>query len=418
MNVLICDDDAATRFVLRRIVGQHLGWGVVESEDGIEALSQLARRRFDLMLLDIDLPAFTGHEVLEAVRASDTMSDLPVVVVSSERRREVIIKLKDLNISGYLLKPIRADQVADRLSSLKLPAPRAWRGGAGDLLFGPDNPALVVDGNLDFRHFFAVEAERYGLVREAESSAAALAQYRRSAVDVVFVGGSLGIMNAEMLVRKLREAAGSRPLRIVGIVEEKDRPSAPSFYDELMVRTFIPSVFASEIRRFVRPTGPIARLTDMVPAIDAEAVSAVKQVFGMMLGAEVEQVSSAEATPMALSATVQIVVAGDLALDVAVHVTEAAVDEVNGVLIGADATAEDRAATAAELVNLVAGRIHAKAGELGVQTSCALPAITVHPAPTPIQGPADTHGYLLRFALAGSCAPFAVGLSVSEIARA
>lgn len=50
MNVLVCDDDASTRFVLRRILAQHLGWSVSESGDGVDALSQLSKRHFDLLL--------------------------------------------------------------------------------------------------------------------------------------------------------------------------------------------------------------------------------------------------------------------------------------------------------------------------------------------------------------------------------
>ena len=51
MNVLICDDDASTRFVLNRILAQNLGWNVAEIGDGVDALSQLSRRRFDPRLL-------------------------------------------------------------------------------------------------------------------------------------------------------------------------------------------------------------------------------------------------------------------------------------------------------------------------------------------------------------------------------
>ena len=94
MNVLICDDDASTRFVLRRILAQNLGWSVAESSDGVDALQQLSRKRFDLLLLDLEMPSFSGFEVLEVLRESESLKDLPVVVVSQERRREIIMRLQ------------------------------------------------------------------------------------------------------------------------------------------------------------------------------------------------------------------------------------------------------------------------------------------------------------------------------------
>lgn len=60
MNVLICDDDASTRFMLKRILAQNLGWNVSESGDGVDALAQLSRRRFDLLLLDLEIRASTS----------------------------------------------------------------------------------------------------------------------------------------------------------------------------------------------------------------------------------------------------------------------------------------------------------------------------------------------------------------------
>ena len=67
MNVLVCDDDASTRFVLRRILAQNLGWSVSESGDGVDALSQLSKRHFDLLLLDLALPDCSGVVVAESL---------------------------------------------------------------------------------------------------------------------------------------------------------------------------------------------------------------------------------------------------------------------------------------------------------------------------------------------------------------
>jgi hypothetical protein len=90
-----------------------------------------------------------------------------------------------------------------------------------------------VDGNGDFRFVFAGQLQRYGAVLECDSGAAALAAFRESPVNIVFIGRELGVVGAELLVRKLRETRGSEGLRLVGLADENADascrgPSTPS----------------------------------------------------------------------------------------------------------------------------------------------------------------------------------------------
>ncbi len=82
-NVLIVDDDAATRNLLRRILTRE-GWSVSEAADGKRALALLRTNRPTLMLLDIMMPNVDGFDVLKAVRAMDDLVDLPVIVLTSK----------------------------------------------------------------------------------------------------------------------------------------------------------------------------------------------------------------------------------------------------------------------------------------------------------------------------------------------
>lgn len=419
MNVLICDDDASTRFVLRRILAQNLGWSVAESSDGVDALQQLSRKRFDLLLLDLEMPSFSGFEVLEVLRESESLKDLPVVVVSQERRREIIMRLREQHIAGYLLKPIRAEQVADRLASLKLKA-RGHSGNRGDissLHVAPENPGILAEGNLDYRHFFCVEAERHGPIRVADSAASALAQYRKAPVDVVFIGSKLGVMNADMLIRKLREASTDRPVRIVGIVdnEKAKLEQAKAGFDDFMLRSFVPNVFNAEFRQFTRPSGPVAALGQLLPEFQNAATSSVHQVFGMMLGSEVEASTDGGELSVALQSTITMELEERLQVAVTVHLSEALVDEVNGILIGPEAGEADRIATVGELVNLVAGRLHAHSGENSVKSVCSLPDTSVNNPFEPLSEMPDNKGFVFRFHTKDSKAAFAISLAVTSL---
>jgi len=94
-DVLIVDDDVATRNLFRRILTRE-GWNVREASDGRRALTQLQTRKPTLMVLDIMMPHVDGFDVLKSVRATKGLSDLPVIVATSkDLTREEMSWLKD-----------------------------------------------------------------------------------------------------------------------------------------------------------------------------------------------------------------------------------------------------------------------------------------------------------------------------------
>jgi len=82
-HVLVVEDDAATRAVLRRTLGQE-GWRVSEAENGRVALEQLERQVPDLVLLDLMMPEMDGFEFLEAARQVTAWQTVPVVVLTAK----------------------------------------------------------------------------------------------------------------------------------------------------------------------------------------------------------------------------------------------------------------------------------------------------------------------------------------------
>jgi signal transduction histidine kinase/CheY-like chemotaxis protein len=123
-EVVVVDDDAAARDVLRRTLGRE-GWTVAEAEDGYEALALLERSTPPpaVVVLDLMMPGMDGFQVLEAIRRSGTWREVPVVVVtakdltrdellwlrtnaedvfqkSSYNRRELIALVDDLIVRG------------------------------------------------------------------------------------------------------------------------------------------------------------------------------------------------------------------------------------------------------------------------------------------------------------------------------
>lgn len=81
-RVLIIDDDAAFRYLLRRFLGG-LACSVAEAEDGEEGLCRARAERPAAILLDLNMPRLDGFAVLERLKADPTTRAIPVVVVTA-----------------------------------------------------------------------------------------------------------------------------------------------------------------------------------------------------------------------------------------------------------------------------------------------------------------------------------------------
>ncbi|MBL8985932.1 MAG: response regulator, partial [Gemmatimonadetes bacterium] len=83
MKVLVVEDDAATRRILGRLLSSSFGADIVEAENGLAALLALETDVPDLVVTDVNMPLLDGFGLLQAIRASGTHADLPVVAVSA-----------------------------------------------------------------------------------------------------------------------------------------------------------------------------------------------------------------------------------------------------------------------------------------------------------------------------------------------
>ena len=86
-------------------------------EDGEQAMDFLKRRgryadapRPDLVLLDLNLPRKDGREVLEEIKTDDSLKRIPVVILTTSRAEEDILKSYDLHANCYVTKPIDLEQ--------------------------------------------------------------------------------------------------------------------------------------------------------------------------------------------------------------------------------------------------------------------------------------------------------------------
>lgn len=422
MLAMICDDDPSSRFVMKRLLTQHLGCATIECEDGVDALTQIDRQHVDLLLLDLNMPTMDGLEMLEAIRSSPAQKHLPVVAVSNERREDVIRRLLVIGVDGYVLKPVRSEKILGVLDRLRPRlgerSKRSAAAGLRDVCLGPDSPAMLVDGNLDYRHFFVSQAQRFGPIVEAASGAAALSAWKTAPTPLVFVGADLGLMDAPRLVPKLRALSAGAPLRLVRLVDGKIDPHQLDGCDDAMGRSFIADVFRHGIKAFVRSSGPLTAVSQLVGDPATLVASAARQVFGMMLDTElIATAAPADSGPHA-GAVGTITVAHEFAVSFKLFAAAASLAVVAGRMLNLPTTevsSDDATSAAGELVNLITGRLHAVMDERGVVSDCSLPTLVPERA-TWLDAASDESGVVLHFQLGDAAATVHMAFEVSTTA--
>lgn len=87
------------------------GFEVLEASDGLEALDQLEKSRVHLLITDLNMPRLDGIELTRRVRALPQYRFLPILMLSSETRSEMVAEARNAGASGWIAKPFSAERL-------------------------------------------------------------------------------------------------------------------------------------------------------------------------------------------------------------------------------------------------------------------------------------------------------------------
>lgn len=115
-KILVVDDSVHdVELMLVALEEQNLANEVVVAHDGVEALDYFYRRGFfadrpselpAVVFLDLKMPKVDGMEVLRQVKADPDLKRIPIVILTSSREEEDLLKSYDLNANAYVIKPV------------------------------------------------------------------------------------------------------------------------------------------------------------------------------------------------------------------------------------------------------------------------------------------------------------------------
>src|SRR5580700_9663853 len=128
LAVLVVDDNQYMRKMIRNLLVNCGIKDIYEANDGIAALDAIRSIAPDVVILDWEMPLLSGAELVRIVRSPGVfpMPDVPIIMLSGHGERWRVVEAVRLGVNEYLIKPVSAKALYDRLVSITLqPRPRA-----------------------------------------------------------------------------------------------------------------------------------------------------------------------------------------------------------------------------------------------------------------------------------------------------
>jgi two-component system chemotaxis response regulator CheY len=118
LKFLVVDDFSTMRRIVRGLL-KELGCNhVAEAEDGAAAIGMLRSQHFDFVISDINMPNMDGFQLLEAVKAEESLRHLPVLMVTAEARKDDIVRAARSGAAGYIVKPFSKATLEDKVQRI------------------------------------------------------------------------------------------------------------------------------------------------------------------------------------------------------------------------------------------------------------------------------------------------------------
>ncbi|MFH1014739.1 MAG: response regulator [Nitrospirota bacterium] len=112
-SILIVEDSTTTRSLIRAVIEELGDFNIVEAPTGFDALKLLPAQDFDLVVTDINMPDITGLELINFVKSNQRYSNIPLIIITTEKSEEDKKRGMALGATAYVTKPFKASELQD-----------------------------------------------------------------------------------------------------------------------------------------------------------------------------------------------------------------------------------------------------------------------------------------------------------------
>lgn len=118
MQILVVDDYATMRRIIKNLLKQLGMEKVDEAVDGTDALVKLREKPYQFIVSDWNMEPMTGFDLLKQVRADEKLKHIPFLMVTAESKTENIIAAKQAGVNNYIVKPFNAETLKGKLDAI------------------------------------------------------------------------------------------------------------------------------------------------------------------------------------------------------------------------------------------------------------------------------------------------------------
>jgi two-component system chemotaxis response regulator CheY len=118
MKVLVVDDFATMRKIVRNILKQIGFENIMEAEDGSAALRMIKSEPVGLVVTDWNMPNMTWLDLLKAIRKDPQIANLPVLMVTAEGLKDNVMDAVKAGVNNYVVKPFTAEVLQEKLETI------------------------------------------------------------------------------------------------------------------------------------------------------------------------------------------------------------------------------------------------------------------------------------------------------------
>jgi two-component system chemotaxis response regulator CheY len=121
MKILVVDDMPLMRHVLINMLRRLDYNDITEATDGAQAFDLLEKQTFDLVITDLHMPKMDGRCLLNHIRETPTLANLPVLMVTCEDSKQTVNEMITARVNGFIVKPFCLNTLQKQLSRIVKP---------------------------------------------------------------------------------------------------------------------------------------------------------------------------------------------------------------------------------------------------------------------------------------------------------
>jgi CheY-like chemotaxis protein len=230
LKTLVVDDNATNRLVLRETLTR---WGalVTEAEDGEHGLYELKHAKkagapYHLLLLDRRMPGIDGLQVAEHIKKEVGITDMTIMMITSDSRQDDIKRCQELGLSAYLVKPVKRYDLLNAVTAaiIKTKAaaqkPPILETIAIPLDQRPLRILLVEDSEDNRLLIHSYLKKTHYRIDIAENGEIAVGKFKSENYNLVLMDMQMPVMDgysATETIRKLESEKGLKPTPIIAL---------------------------------------------------------------------------------------------------------------------------------------------------------------------------------------------------------